>query len=808
MGKEGKERKDKYYHLAKEQNLRARSSFKLVQIAQRHRIFERCECLIDLCAAPGGWTLVAKKNMPMSSTIVAIDLNTIARIEGVTTIKADITTQKCRGMIKKSIGTKPVDVILHDGSPNMGTSWSHDAFTQNELVLHSIKLMTEFLRPNGIFVTKVFRSADYNSLLWVANQLFQNVTATKPQASRNVSAETYLVCTGYKAPGKIDPKLLDPKSVFVSVVAAPGEVGVDGRRVGTSLTELFAAARKKNRKGYADDESFKKIIPIQTLLESKDPQVIITSSNTISFDPKDTRQMWVKNHFLTNNKILNSLEDLQVCGLAELKKVLDWRIKLQVEPDYPYKVVNVSSSSNPIEEAIIDSDEELQQLLHKEDRASKKKRQKEEKRQEKFELRKKMSYVTHTQRIEENDDDLFLPEPEELSKVRKRLKKMREDSNAVDTIYTDSEEDIKEALNKSRIEEINDEIQNFENDGLVDDHEKYIEMMSKGIDIMDKYYKDLEAERATTKKVTKNKQKAVKKRRELLEKEIALIDAEEGLGTSKSEFASRKRDLKTADEVLPANPLMTDRWFANPIFDESGARLEPTEEVSSDQKQPKPAPVEEDEHALPVKKKNKKQDRDPNAPKKIKKCDGIELVAAEAPCPPAFEKEPTPEEVMEIQLIGKQLIKKKGRMDLIDDGFNTLALDDKENFPQWFLDEEKKYMQPLRPYTREEMQNYMRKLRDVADRPAKKVLEAQARKKKRSLKRSQKMEKILGSSDMSESQKGKKVRALKRQASKDDLKNKKKKPVDARLKMDKRGEKRAEMKRFASKGGKGAKRRR
>jgi len=330
MGKKakGKHRLDKFYYLAKEQGFRSRASFKLVQLNRKYDFFSGARACMDLCAAPGGWLQVAAKYMPMSSTIVGVDLAPIKPIRGCTTFVDDITTQSCRAQLKRvTPDGVQYDVVIHDGAPNVGGNFAAESYTQAALTLDSLRLATEFLREGGWFVTKVFRSTEYHALLYSMQQLFKKVESTKPVASRGTSAEIYVVCAGYLAPAKIDPRLLDARHLFADYEGPKQAIDV-----------LSHQKQKRNRSGYEDGTgALYKECPAENFILSDKPTELLGLYHCFLMDasgkkgvvpPKDGF-MDLDNHPSTTDEIRALCSDLGVLGRADFKMLLKWRLAVR-----------------------------------------------------------------------------------------------------------------------------------------------------------------------------------------------------------------------------------------------------------------------------------------------------------------------------------------------------------------------------------------------------------------------------------------------------------------------------------------------
>ncbi|KZP31228.1 FtsJ-domain-containing protein [Athelia psychrophila] len=363
--KTGKGRIDKYYKLAKEQGYRARSAFKLIQLNKKYNFLEDARCCIDLCAAPGGWLQVASKYMPANSIIVGVDLVSIKPLPRVVTFATDITTPQCRTLIRGEVKDWKADVVLHDGAPNVGTAWVQDAFSQSELVLMSLKLAVEFLAKGGTFVTKVFRSVDYNNLLWVFGQLFGKVEATKPPSSRNVSAEIFVVCRDFLAPKQIDPKFLDPKHVFKDLGAS-----ISGTDKGTSANNATANVfqpekKRRKRDGYDEgDYTLHKTIPAGEFIRDADPIMLLGTTNKIAFTSEEEKE-WLALD-VTTPDVKANCDDLKVLGKGDFKALLKWRLALREEIGLDVKTKHAEELTDKVEiTEEVDEEQEISNELER-----------------------------------------------------------------------------------------------------------------------------------------------------------------------------------------------------------------------------------------------------------------------------------------------------------------------------------------------------------------------------------------------------------------------------------------------------------
>ncbi|KAF6162045.1 hypothetical protein GIB67_002634 [Kingdonia uniflora] len=407
MGKaktKGKDRtEDKYYKLAKQAGYRARSSFKLIHIDDKYNFLNSSRSILDLCAAPGGWMQIAVKRAPVGAFVLGVDLNPITKMLGAISIQEDITTPKCRATIKRLMqenGCRAFDLVLHDGSPNIGGRWAQEATEQNALVIEALRLATQFLAPKGDFITKIFRSQDYTAVIYCLSQLFGKVEPLKPDSSRKESAETFLIAKHYRAPAKVDPKLLDIKHLF--------QGGTETLKVVDVLREK---KQKRHRDGYEDGVStLRKVYSASKFVWSESPLDVLGSVTFISFDDPDS--LSVKDHILTTEEVKALCDDLGVLGKQDFKHLLKWRMNIRKALSPAKQVVTENDGSKDEDKEDKDEDDdkvlnEMEELTYAMDRKKKREKQRIQKRLVKDKSRKATGMQIDALGDEYVDHELF-----------------------------------------------------------------------------------------------------------------------------------------------------------------------------------------------------------------------------------------------------------------------------------------------------------------------------------------------------------------------------------------------------------------
>lgn len=186
---------DSYVRKAKEQGYRSRAAFKLLELDEKERFFRSGMIVVDLGAAPGGWSQVAAAKIKPGGRVIAIDLLQIAPISGVTVLKADFREQ----MAIESLEGSQADVVLSDVSPNLSGIGNVDQARALELWEAAIDFCGKALKADGVFVVKTFHGEAFEELLSRLKRSFSKVKVVKPSASRGESAETYVVARNLHA---------------------------------------------------------------------------------------------------------------------------------------------------------------------------------------------------------------------------------------------------------------------------------------------------------------------------------------------------------------------------------------------------------------------------------------------------------------------------------------------------------------------------------------------------------------------------------------------------------------------------------
>jgi len=196
-----KERKKEYYYRkAKEEKFRSRAAYKLLQAVEKQGFIKPGDVVVDLGAAPGGWTQASRRIVGSSGFVLGIDLKYMEPIilPNVNTVIGDVTDSQITKNIRELL-PRSADVVISDASPNISGIWELDHARQIDLTRHSLRIATSVLKPKGNFFVKVFQGDMLNDFVKDVKQHFSFVKLVKPKASRAKSSELYVLGMNFKS---------------------------------------------------------------------------------------------------------------------------------------------------------------------------------------------------------------------------------------------------------------------------------------------------------------------------------------------------------------------------------------------------------------------------------------------------------------------------------------------------------------------------------------------------------------------------------------------------------------------------------
>jgi 23S rRNA (uridine2552-2'-O)-methyltransferase len=189
---------DVWVKKSREDGYRSRASYKLIELDNKDRLFRPGQTVVDLGAAPGGWSQVAVERVGDNGTVVASDILEMSPIAGVAFVQGDFTEQSVLDELLDLLGDRRADVVISDMAPNMSGMAAMDIPNAMGLVELALDMAQQVLKPGGVFVAKVFQGEGFDALLAEMRKSFGTVVSRKPDSSRARSREIYQVCKGFK----------------------------------------------------------------------------------------------------------------------------------------------------------------------------------------------------------------------------------------------------------------------------------------------------------------------------------------------------------------------------------------------------------------------------------------------------------------------------------------------------------------------------------------------------------------------------------------------------------------------------------
>ena len=189
---------DAYVKRAHAEGLRSRASYKLEQIAERDRLLAPGMLVVDLGAAPGGWSQVAARRVAPAGSVIALDVLDMPALPGVSFIRGDFRDAEGVAALERALVGRKADLVLSDMAPNLSGIAATDQARALELAQLALDFAVNHLKPQGNFLVKVFQGAGFDEFVKVLRRQFRTVAVRKPDASRSRSREVFVLAKGLR----------------------------------------------------------------------------------------------------------------------------------------------------------------------------------------------------------------------------------------------------------------------------------------------------------------------------------------------------------------------------------------------------------------------------------------------------------------------------------------------------------------------------------------------------------------------------------------------------------------------------------